>query len=102
MLGTMIQFHNFFFIPNWKCQHRSRPQVVHSVKWQIKDSTTNFFTLILLREQQLSTVTISAQGLRDKHGAVHVEPELYLPTSLTLWDEKLCTFLTIFFPRWKL
>lgn len=47
------------------------PQVVGSVKWQIRDSTTNFFTLILLREQQLSTVTISAQGRRDKRGAAN-------------------------------
>lgn len=47
------------------------PQVVGSVKWQIRDSTTNFFTLILLREQQLSTVTISAQGCWDKGGAAN-------------------------------
>lgn len=77
----MIQFHNFFLIQNWKCQHRSHPQVVRSVKWQIKDSTTNFFTLILLREQQLSTVTISAQGLWDKRSAANVKPELYLTTN---------------------
>lgn len=35
-----------------------RPQVAPSVKWQIKECTTNFFSLILLKEKQLSTVTI--------------------------------------------
>lgn len=33
------------------------PQVASTVKWQIKETTTNFFTLILLKAKQLSTVS---------------------------------------------
>lgn len=43
--------------------------------------TAQLISLILLREQQLSTVTISAQDRWDKRSAVNVKPELYLTTS---------------------
>lgn len=37
-----------------------------SVKWQIKECTTNFFSLILLKEKQLSTVTVWIQTVCDR------------------------------------
>lgn len=68
--------------------------MVCSVKWQIKVSTTNFFTLILLGEQQLSTVTISAHGPRDKQNTACVKQELYLTTTQTHQLQILNVFLT--------
>lgn len=42
------------------------PQVASTVKWQIKETTTNFFTLILLKAEQLSTVSNLIQMVWDR------------------------------------
>lgn len=41
-----------------------------SVKWQIKECTTNFFSLILLKEKQLSTVTMWIQTVCNKSRSI--------------------------------
>lgn len=95
---TMTQFHHFLQIQNGKCQHRSCPQVVCSVKWQITDSTTNFFTLILLRAQQLSTVTISAQGLWDERCECQARTLFNHQLSSLGWTTKSSLAVFAFFP----
>lgn len=77
------------------------PQVVGSVKWQIRDSTTNFFTLILLREQQLSTVIISAQGCRDKQGAANGRATTLFNHTLNSLGQKPQCIPNHFPPFWK-
>lgn len=77
------------------------PQVVGSVKWQIRDSTTNFFTLILLREQQLSTVIISAQGRLDKQGAANSRDTTLFKHTLNSLGRKTQCISHHFLPFWK-